>query len=68
MQFYKINVCQGMVFSLYTVYKKYDVNKISDQTREKLCKYYRNCLNNFAADCTFLSYFEIKIVCFVYEK
>ena len=28
MQFYKINICQIMIFSLYTVYNKYEMIKI----------------------------------------
>ena len=35
MQFYKINTCQVMIFRLYSVYKKHELIKIGDQTREK---------------------------------
>ena len=51
MQFCEVNICQVMIYWLYTVYKEHEVIKIGDQTREKsqvLCK----CSNNFAADCT----------------
>ena len=36
MQFYEKNVCQVMIFSLYTVYNKHEMIKIGIQTREKL--------------------------------
>ena len=35
MQFYEMNRCQVMIFSLYTVYNKHEVIKIHSQTREK---------------------------------
>ena len=35
MQLYDINICQIMIFRLYTVYNKDDDDKIRDQTREK---------------------------------
>ena len=35
MQFYEINVCKVVIFRLYTVYNKYEMVKIGDQTREK---------------------------------
>ena len=35
MQFYEINIYQGMLFKLYIVYNKYDIIKIGNQTREK---------------------------------
>ena len=36
MQFYEINVCQVMIFRLYTVYSKHEMIKIGNQTREIL--------------------------------
>ena len=36
MQFYEINICQVMIFRLYTVYNKCDMIKIVNQTREIL--------------------------------
>ena len=38
-----------MIFRLYTVYKKHDMMKIGDQTRE--------ISNNFAADCKLIKHF-----------
>ena len=35
MQFYEINICQVMVFGPYTVFKKHEMIKIGNQTREK---------------------------------
>ena len=35
MQFYEINICQDMIFRLYTVYNKREMIKIGYQTREK---------------------------------
>ena len=35
MQFYKINICQIMIFRLYAVYNKHEMIKIGNQTREK---------------------------------
>ena len=35
MQFYEINVCQVMIFRLYTAYDKHEMIKIDNQTREK---------------------------------
>ena len=34
MQFYEINICQVMNFRLYTVYNKYDMIKIFNQTNQ----------------------------------
>ena len=36
MQFYEVQICQLMIFSLYIVYKCIMMIKIGDQTREKL--------------------------------
>ena len=36
MLFYEINISQVMIFRLYTVYKKHEMIKIGNQTREKL--------------------------------
>ena len=30
-----LNICQVMIFWLYTVYNKYEMTKIGNQTREK---------------------------------
>ena len=35
MQLYEINVCQVMIFRLYTFYRKHEMLKIGNQTREK---------------------------------
>ena len=35
MKFYEINICQFMIFRLYTVYDKYEMVKIGNETREK---------------------------------
>ena len=35
MQFYGINICQSMISKFYTVYKKHEMIKIYNQTREK---------------------------------
>ena len=35
MQYYEINICQAMIFRLHTVYKKHEMIKIDNQTREK---------------------------------
>ena len=35
MSFYEINICQVMIFTLYNVYNRYRMMKISNQTREK---------------------------------
>ena len=46
------NICQVMIFRLYTVYNKHEMIK-SDLKAEKNRKYYRNnCSNNIAANCT----------------
>ena len=34
-QFYEINICQVMIFRLYTVYNKHEIIKIVNHTREK---------------------------------
>ena len=34
MQFYKINICEVIIFRLYTVYYKYEMTKIDSQIRE----------------------------------
>ena len=49
-QFYEINICQVMIFRLYTVYNKHDMIKIDNETRKK-AQVYRKCSNKFAADC-----------------
>ena len=36
MQFYEINICQAVIFRLYTVYNKNELIKISNETTEKL--------------------------------
>ena len=36
MQFYGKNICQIMIFRLYTVYNKHEMIKIVNQTREKI--------------------------------
>ena len=35
LQFFEINICQVMIFRLYTVYNKHEIIKIDSQTREK---------------------------------
>ena len=35
MQFYEKNICQVMIFRLYTAYKKHEMIKIVKQIREK---------------------------------
>ena len=35
MQFYETNICQVMIFSLHTVYKKHEMMEIGNQIREK---------------------------------
>ena len=35
MQFNEVNICQVMIFRLYTVYTKYEVIKIGNHNREK---------------------------------
>ena len=35
MQFYNIFIFQIMIFRLYTVYKKHEMMKIGEQTKEK---------------------------------
>ena len=35
MQFYKINICQVMMFKLYVIYNKHEMIKIGNQTKEK---------------------------------
>ena len=34
MEFYEINICEVMIFSLYTIYNKHEMTKIGKQTRE----------------------------------
>ena len=34
MQFYEINICQIMIYRLYTVYKKHQMTKIGNQAKE----------------------------------
>ena len=36
MPFYEINICQVMIFRLYTVYNKHEMIKIGSQIRENL--------------------------------
>ena len=36
MQFYEINICQIIIFRLYTVRNKHQMIKIGNQIREKL--------------------------------
>ena len=50
MQLCEINIRQVMIFWLYTIYEKYDMIKISNQTKKNR-KYYHKCSNNFAGDC-----------------
>ena len=49
MQFYEINICQVIIFRIYTVYTKHDAIKSAIKP-EKNRKYYRKYWNNFAAD------------------
>ena len=35
MEFYEINICEVMIFSLYTIYNKHEMTKIGSQNREK---------------------------------
>ena len=35
MYFYEINICQIVIFKLYTVHNKHEMIKIGNQTREK---------------------------------
>ena len=35
MQIYEINICQVMIFRLYTVYNKHEMIKIDNKSREK---------------------------------
>ena len=51
MQFHEIDICQVMIFKIYTVYKKHEMIRINNQTREKNHKHHRKCSNNFAANC-----------------
>ena len=32
---HEINICQVMIFRLYTAYNKHEMIKVGDQTREK---------------------------------
>ena len=48
---WKKNICQVMIFRLYTVYNKHKMIKIGSQNRENR-NYYRKCSINFAADCS----------------
>ena len=50
MQFCGINICQLMLFRLYTVYNKHEMIKIGNQTKEN-CKYYRKWSKFLSADC-----------------
>ena len=34
MQFYEVNICEGMMFMFYTVYNKHVITKNDTQTRE----------------------------------
>ena len=36
MKFYEINICQVMMFRLYTDYNKHEMIKVDIETREKL--------------------------------
>ena len=40
-----------MIFRLHIIYNKRELMKLAIKT-EKNRKYYRKCLNNFAADCS----------------
>ena len=35
MLFYEINICQTIIFKLYTAFKKHEMIKIGNQTKEK---------------------------------
>ena len=51
MQFYEINICQVMIFKIYTVCNKHEMIKIGNQTGEK-SQILSQVLKNFAVDCT----------------
>ena len=51
MHFYEINICQAMIFRLYTVNNKHEMIKIGNQIREK-SQVVSQMLENFSADCT----------------
>ena len=34
MQFYEVNICEIMIFRLYTIYNKNEMIKIGNQSRE----------------------------------
>ena len=44
MQFYEINICQIVIFKVYSAYNKHEIMNIGNKTREKP-------EINFAADC-----------------
>ena len=50
MQFHEMDICQDMIFKLYTVYDKHEMIKLAIKP-EKNYKYYRKCSNNFIVDC-----------------
>ena len=51
MLFHELDICQIVIFRLFTVYNKHIMIKIGYKP-EKNRKYYRKCSNNFAADYT----------------
>ena len=49
----EINICQVVLFNLYTIYNKHEMIKNGNQTRQKP--------NNFTADCMCSKYSAIDI-------
>ena len=50
-QFNEINICQIMIFRLYTVNNTHQIKKKLAMKPEKNRKYYCKCSNNFSIDC-----------------
>ena len=50
MQFYEINICQVMIFRLYTLFITSLASYKLEMELEKYRKYYRKCSISFAAD------------------
>ena len=51
MVFFEKNVCQVMNLRLYIVYNKNELIKLVDKPKKNR-KYFRNCSNDFAVDCS----------------
>ena len=54
MAFYESNICEVMIFRVYTVHNKHERINLAIKS-EKNCKHYRKGSNNFSADCTLFS-------------